>query len=118
MCQKGLVEAARRHNEAGSFKKAKAILLPLAEEGSGEAQEALGDAIIDNQGKGLSPREYQNNYSSALFWYYSAAFALEGEEAALGNAEHSAMICCEALQKYAQAKFAIDPGGILEAPPA
>ena len=103
-CREGLVEVARRHNKAGSFEKAKAILLPLAEEGSGEAQEALGHVLLDDD-EGLSYCEVQNNYSSALFWYSSAAFTLEGENAALGNAEHGAMCCSGGLHKYAQAKF-------------
>ena len=100
-CHQGLVEVARRHDEAGSFEKAKAILLPLAEEGIGEAQEALGDAIFQHYEKVLPP----TRYSSALLWYSSAAFALEGDYAAFGDAEHSAMVCCEGLYKYAQAKF-------------
>ena len=44
-----------------------------------------------------------DRFASALFWYSSVA--LGGDTAALGNAEHSAMVCCETLQKYAQAKF-------------
>ena len=100
-CQEGLVEIAECHCEAESFKKAKAMLLPLAEEGVGTAQEALGDAIIrDCEG---APR--QNPLTSALFWFSSAAFALMDEEATLGNAEIGAMVCCEGLHKYAQAKF-------------
>jgi hypothetical protein len=67
---------------------------------------APGDAILQDDKEGrLSYRELQNNFSSALPWFSSAAFALEGKEAASGNAEHSAMNCCQALHKHAQAKF-------------
>ena len=104
-CQEGLVEIAERHCEAKAFEKAKAILLPLAEEGVGRAQKALGEAILEDYEEGLSPCEHKNDYSSALFWYSSAAFTVEGEEAALGNAEYGAMVCCGGLNKYAQAKF-------------
>ena len=69
-CQTGLVEVAERHCAAKAFEKARTILLPLAEEGVGNAQKALGDAIIR--------AARQNALSSALFWYASAAFALEG----------------------------------------
>ena len=104
-CQEGLVEIAKCHLRTKSFEKARTILLPLAEEGMGTAQEALGDAIFQDYEEGLSCHEVQNKYSSALVWFSSAAFALMGEEAALGNAENGAMVCCEGLHKYAQAKF-------------
>ena len=100
-CQEGLVGVAKCHLEAKSFEKAKAMLLPLAEEGVGTAQEAFGDAILQDCEEGLS----YHDCSSALFWYSSAAFALEGGEAASGAAL-GAMICSsEGLPKYAQAKF-------------
>ena len=105
-CREGLVEIAKCHLRTKSFEKARTILLPLAEEGMGTAQEALGDAILQDHEEGLSYHEVQNKYSSALVWYSSAAFALGGDTAAhQGNAEHSAMVCCEGLYKYAQAKF-------------
>ena len=108
-CQEGLIEIAELHFEAKSLEKAKAILLPLAEDGVGKAQKVLGNAILGailtDSGEMPSLREHQNTFSSALLWYSSAAFAPAGEEAALGNAEHGAMICCERLQKFAQAKF-------------
>ena len=103
-CRGGLVEIAECHYEAEAFEKAKAILFPLAEEGLSEAQVLLGHVLLDCE-EGLSYREVQNNYSSALPWFSSAAFALEGEKSALGNAEHGAMCCCDVLHKYAQAKF-------------
>ena len=108
-CLENLVEIAELHFEAKSFEKAKAILLPLAEDGVGKAQKALGNAILGgmltDSGEMPSLREKQNTFSSALLWYSSASFAPAGEEAALGNAEHGAMICCEELQKFAQAKL-------------
>ena len=103
-CQEGLVEIAKCHLETKSFEKARTILLPLAEEGMSNAQKALGDAIVYDY-EGRSPCEQQHCYSWGLLWYSSAAFAAEGDNAAFGNAEHSATICCDALQKYAQAKF-------------
>ena len=103
-CQEGLFEIAECHYEAEAFEEAKAILLPLAEEGLSEAQVLLGHVLLDCE-EGLSYREEQNNYSSALSWFSSAAFALEEEKSALGNAEHGAMSCCGVLHKYAQAKF-------------
>ena len=104
-CQKGLVEIAERHCGTKSFEKARMILLPLVEEGIGKAQSLLGDAILQDYEEGLPYRDHLDRFSSALFWYSSAAFAVERDAAALGNAEHSAMVCCETLQKYAQAKF-------------
>ena len=103
-CQEGLFEIAECHFKAEAFEKAKAILFPLAEEGLSEAQVLLGHVLLDCE-EGLSYREVQNNCSSALPWFSSAAFALEGEKSALGNAEHGAMCCCQFLHKHAQAKF-------------
>ena len=96
-CREGLVEVAEHHYEAKSFEKARSILLPLAEEGlSSEAQLLLGHVLMR---RGADP----DRFASALFWYSSVA--LGGDTAALqGNAEYSAMFCCEELRKFAQAK--------------
>ena len=107
-CQEGLVEVAKRHYEAEAFEKARAILLPLAEEGLGEAQVLLGHVLLDCEGGvtgGISYSEAHKKYSAALPWFSSAAFALEDEKAAVGNAEYGAMCCCQFLHKHAQAKF-------------
>ena len=112
-CREGLVGIALCHLRTKSFEKARTILLPLAEEGMGIAQETLGDAILQDYDwvlqdyeEGLPYHEVQNKYSSALVWYSSAAFALGGDtEVHQGNAEYSVMCCCGGLHKYAQAKF-------------
>ena len=116
-CREGLVGIALCHLRTKSFEKARTILLPLAEEGMGIAQETLGDAILQDYDwvlqdyeEGLPYHEVQNMYSSALVWYSSAAFALGGDIADKRHAEFraalGAMHCSRGgLHKYAQAKF-------------
>lgn len=97
-CTEGLIQTAQHHIGAESFERAKSILQPIAEEGIGEAQTVLGTVLS----------VAHHDYRSALAWFTSAAFAtyLAGvDEEKMRNAEHGAMLCCQGLQKYAQAKF-------------
>jgi len=73
------------------------VLLPLAESGTSQAYESLGDAYY---GSGA--------YNKALKWY--VAGSSQGENRAF--AAYGAMACCWKLDRFAEAKFWITFPGV------
>ena len=87
-----LVDIGRDFEESGDKETAKAILLPLAEMGMAIAQYEL--AMTYARGS-----EDYGGYPDALYWFRKSA--LGGQE----KAAYCAVICCQALGLFAEAKF-------------
>ena len=95
-CQNALVDVADKYMQLETkegYEKAKAILLPIAETGHGNAQGLLGEAFFN-----------EDDYLTALKFFSLAATDpntnLEPTRPAYG-----AMYCCDELKLFSQAKF-------------
>ena len=85
-----LVEVGEAFYFLKRYEEAIDVLLPLAESGTSQAYESLGDAYY---GSGA--------YNKALKWY--VAGSSQGENRAF--AAYGAMACCWKLDRFAEAKF-------------